>query len=148
VKYTFSGILCLTPENEGQAFLKILIPPSLWQYRATTCKWMTMESYSLALKLSQVEVKGRQKLRWGEGVAGDTQKLCHTIAYIQQWKLLVTYTYTIALQSYNIFLFTPNKYLTCDGNQIVCTMETRLFMWSWLLTLQDNMLTTILALIC
>jgi hypothetical protein len=29
VKYTFSGILCLTPENEGQAFLKILIPPSL-----------------------------------------------------------------------------------------------------------------------
>jgi len=38
------------------------------------------------------------------------------------------HTYTIVLQFYNIFLYTPNKYLTCDSNQVVSTMETYTFM--------------------
>ena len=46
--------------------------------------------------------------------------------------------YTIVLQFYNLFLYTPNKYLTCD-NQTVSTMETQIFMQSWLFT---NMINT------
>jgi len=63
----------------------------------------------------------------GRGSGGrNSQVIQHTISYITE-TLCYIHTYTIVLQFYNIFLYTPNKYLTSD-NHMVSTMETQIFM--------------------